>query len=75
MSEIESVQPTEGSVPQPARIPAPTYWPFVLALSACFGLWGILTSPLLSLVGLGGFFLAAARWAAEAYRDSDEGDE
>ena len=75
MSETESVPSTDGSVPQPVRIPSPTYWPFVLALSVCFGLWGILTSPLLSWVGLGGFLLSAAHWAAEAYRESDQGDE
>ena len=67
----EDQQP-EGAVPQPARVPHPTYWPFVMAFSICFGLWGVLTAPSIILVGLAGFLLAAVCWTAEVRREHQD---
>jgi len=71
MSQERGADESEGAVPQPAQIPEPTYWPFVMALSICFGLWGVLTSPWLIVVGLAGFLLAAARWTGEVRRERE----
>jgi hypothetical protein len=58
--------------PRPANLPRPTYWPAVLALSICFGLWGILTSVWLIVVGLAGAAIALARWFGELRHEPEE---
>jgi hypothetical protein len=46
-------------------LPRPTYWPAVLALGITFLAWGLLTSPLISGVGLVLFAVALAGWIGE----------
>jgi len=53
------------SQPQPAELPRPTFWPAILAVAICFGLWGVLTSPWLIVVGFAGVVLAATRWIGD----------
>ena len=43
-------------------LPSPTYWPAVLALGITFLAWGLLTSALISGVGLALFVVALAGW-------------
>jgi membrane protease YdiL (CAAX protease family) len=54
------------------RLPRPTYWPAILALSICFALWGVLTSVWLTVVGVAGVVLAGARWLAELHHEQGE---
>lgn len=58
--------------PVSLHIPEPTSWPAVLALAACFSLWGVLTSPWLTVVGLAGVVLSAVRWMIELRDEPDE---
>jgi hypothetical protein len=46
----------------PEKLPHPTYWPFFLALGLVFAFWGILTSWIVSLVGLIIFIISIAGW-------------
>lgn len=55
--------------PKPEAIPAPTYWPVVLAFGATLMGFGVLTSYLISLVGLVLFILALSKWIGELCRD------
>lgn len=59
------------STPKPERIPRPTYWPPVLALSTILLLWGIVTSWMISLVGLFFFILSISGWIWELYHDNE----
>ncbi|MGI4835590.1 MAG: hypothetical protein ACRYFK_19220 [Janthinobacterium lividum] len=47
---------------RPARLPKPTYWPFVLALGLAFMFWGLLTSWIIGVAGLLTFGIALAGW-------------
>lgn len=51
--------------PQPEILPAPTYWPAVLALGTIMVLWGFVSSWIISGVGLILFVLALAGWMGE----------
>jgi hypothetical protein len=57
--------PSGWHEPRPAELPAPSFWPAVLAAGACFALWGVLTSPWLIAFGLVGVVTAAAGWIRE----------
>jgi hypothetical protein len=46
-------------------LPRPTYWPAVLALGIVFLAWGLVTSLLISGVGLVLFVLALAGWIGD----------
>lgn len=57
---------SEGwSKPQGMHIPEPTYMPLVMALGIMSMLWGIVTTPLLSLVGAVLFVVAISGWIGE----------
>jgi len=57
---------SEGwSKPQGMHIPEPTYMPLVMALGVMCLLWGIVTTPLLSLVGALLFVVAISGWIGE----------
>lgn len=60
------------STPQPEHIPAPTYWPVVMSLGIVLLLWGIITSLLISVVGLALFGLSLAGWIGELLREGEE---
>ncbi len=51
--------------PDHSELPQPTYWPAVLALGITFLAWGIVTSLVISAVGLVLFALALAGWIGE----------
>ena len=47
------------------HLPEPTYWPAVMALGIVFLAWGLITSLLISAVGLILFVLALAGWIGD----------
>ncbi len=53
------------SKPQGGHIPDPTYMPVVLALGVMCMLWGIVTTYLMSLVGLALFVVGISGWIGE----------
>ena len=56
----------------PRKPPRPTYAPFMLALGITLIFWGIVTSPVMSLCGLGVFAWALWMWIrdlAHAWKD------
>ena len=55
--------------PDHIGLPQPTYWPAVLALGITFLAWGIVTSLVISAVGLVLFALALAGWIGELRHD------
>lgn len=49
----------------PAHLPPPTYWPAVLALGIVLLFWGLVSSPIISAVGLGLFALGLGGWIGD----------
>jgi hypothetical protein len=47
------------------ELPHPTYWPVTMALGITFSLWGIVTSWLVSAVGIILFILALIGWLGD----------
>lgn len=64
--------PVEWRPPRPEVVPRPTYWPSVLAAGICFGLWGLLTSVWLIVVGSAATLLAVAGWLGDVRHDENE---
>ncbi len=52
-------------IPRPEELPAPTYWPIVMALGIMMLAWGVVTSVIISGVGLLLFGLALVGWIGE----------
>ena len=58
--------PGEGwTVLQDVHIPEPTYMPVVMALGIVCILWGITTTPLMSLVGAVLFVISIVGWIGD----------
>jgi len=55
--------------PLPERIPEPTVWPLVLALGTALLAWGVVTSWLISLLGLLLFIVGTGGWIADMRHD------
>lgn len=70
VEEVVSAAPREtreGWVPpRPARVPRDTYAPAAAALGITFVFWGVVTTPIISVVGVVVFGLALAAWIREA---------
>jgi uncharacterized membrane protein len=49
----------------PEHIPAPTFAPAALAFGISFFTWGLITSPVLWVIGLAIFVIALASWIGE----------
>jgi hypothetical protein len=62
----------DWSRPLPEVVPRPTYWPAVMALGIVFVFWGIVTTLIISAVGLTLFVLALAGWIHELRRERRE---
>jgi hypothetical protein len=62
----------DWSRPLPEVLPRPTYWPAVLALGIVFVFWGVVTTLIISAVGLTLFVLALAGWIHELRRERGE---
>lgn len=57
--------PPGWSEPEPKEIPRPTYWPIVMAVAITFIFWGIVTSLIISGVGILLFALSLAGWIGD----------
>jgi hypothetical protein len=57
------------NIPKPEVIPLPTYWPFVLSFGATLAGFGVLTSYLISVVGIVICILAVVKWVGELCRE------
>jgi hypothetical protein len=60
------------SRPAPEHLSEPTYWPAVMALGIMMLLWGIVTSVIISVVGLALFALALTGWIGELLHENPE---
>src|SRR5580765_8122248 len=70
----EAVDPKEGwNTPVPERLPAPTYWPVVMSLGIAFVMWGIVTTVLISAVGLVLFVVALVGWIGDIRHEAKHG--
>ncbi len=47
---------------KPEKIPQPTYWPLMTAVSLLFLSWGLLTTWIICVAGAIGFFISLAGW-------------
>jgi hypothetical protein len=54
--------PPGWNVPQPAELPEPCVWPVTLALGITFLVWGLVTSLIITGVGVALFAVALAGW-------------
>jgi len=52
------------------ELPHPTYWPITLSLGIVFSLWGIITSYIISGVGILLFIVALIGWLGDL-RDAE----
>ena len=69
--EIPHIDPDPGwSLPRPAHLPHPTYWPAVLAMGIVFLAWGLVTNVIVAAVGLVVFFVALIGWIGDLRHDS-----
>jgi hypothetical protein len=50
---------------QPEELPALTFWPIVLAAGTVFFFWGMITSLIISGVGLASMLIALWGWIEE----------
>jgi hypothetical protein len=59
------VSRADWSTPRPAVIPRATYFPAAMAFGLTFVLWGIVTSPVVLVVGLLVVVVSLAGWIQE----------
>lgn len=64
-SVIPSALPKGWSLPQPAHVPRPTYWPGFLAISVVWMGWGAISNVLFIYAGFVLFLVAITRWIRE----------
>ena len=57
--------------PRPERVPRETYAPAAAARGIAFGFWGVVTTPVISAVGLVLFVWSVGGWIGEARHDLD----
>ena len=60
------------SKPKPQEIPKETYAPLLLAVSVAFICWGLLSTWIISVTGVIGFFIALAEWIKEMLYERTE---
>ncbi len=58
------------TVPHPEELPRPTFWPASLAFAVTFLLWGIVTSPIITVVGGILFGVSLAGWIGDIRHES-----
>jgi uncharacterized iron-regulated membrane protein len=62
-------QENEPGRAKPEKMPRSTYWPITLAFGTAFMLWGLVTSLIVSAVGICIFAVALAGWIKELGHD------
>lgn len=68
---MTSEERTHWNRPEPGLLPPPTYWPAVLALGNTLLLWGILTTWVISLVGLVSCIAGLSGWIHNLLQQPD----
>jgi hypothetical protein len=63
--------PPGWNEPEPKEIPRPTYWPIVMSVAITFIFWGIVTSLIITGVGIVLFAVSLAGWIGDV-RDEHE---
>jgi hypothetical protein len=58
-----------GAKPLPETLPRPTAWPATVALGVTLLAFGVVTSSIISVAGLGLFLLGGAGWFKELRND------
>jgi hypothetical protein len=58
------------TVPHPEELPKPTFWPAALAFAITFLLWGIVTSPIITVVGVLLFGVSLAGWIGDIRQET-----
>jgi hypothetical protein len=58
-------RPPGWSQARPEHIPRPTYWPAVLAFGLTFALWGLLTTWIISVVGIAVVAIGLLGWIGD----------
>jgi len=61
---------SDWTEPRSPEVPAATYWPAIAALAVVTSFFGILTSWVISAVGLIIFVIAMNHWIGELNRDA-----
>lgn len=59
---------------RPEELPPPTYWPFLLALGVCLIFWGVLTTWVISGMGLLIFTVAIVGWLGDIVNEPSRHD-
>jgi len=72
MSQQMEGDRTVWHAPLPERLPEPTGWPAVLAFGASLAAWGIVTSWMISSVGVVLFGAGVAGWIARMRHERAE---
>jgi hypothetical protein len=69
-SPSAQLAPSGWSRPRPAHAPRPTYWPAILGIGVTCLFWGVVTTWVISLVGLVLCIMALAGWIGEMLHDA-----
>lgn len=64
----------DWSVPLPAKLPRPTWWPAALPMGVTLLFWGIVTSPVVAGAGLLVFIVSLVGWIGEIIHERTETD-
>lgn len=62
------------SIARPEELPRPTYWPIVMSLGIVCLVWGVVSTFILSLVGLALFVIALIGWIGEMMHEHETGN-
>lgn len=64
--------PPGWTVPHPEKLPEPTSWPAALALAATLIVWGLISSLIISMVGIGLFAVSLTGWIGDIRHERKE---
>ena len=75
-TEISKPAPAESSsewtVLPPKKLPEPTVWPAMLALAITFLVWGLVTSLIITGIGLVLFVISMAGWIRDIRHERNQ---
>lgn len=57
---------------QPDKVPDPTLWPAAFALGSSFCLWGLVSSMIITWVGVGLFIISLLGWIRDIRHERKE---
>jgi len=60
------------SIPRPEKLPRPTYWPAALAFAVTITAFGVVSSLILSALGVVLFVVAIAMWIGEIRHEQND---